>query len=212
MPCRLSYIYSKSGATANKYIVPKNIFMKKLFLIFMMTLTVIGMTSCSAKTTRGTLTTSLFAPDSVVYKSLGKSLSEILFSPSKVKVYSLKGVENVGESDVEIEDHFVRDNLIATMDANQVALLQYLLLTNEENYKNDSTQIRAPYLPQLEFEFTKKKGQVAHVVISVNDRTWTVIYDDKVQFNWNYANKRIVTRFCNYFIEQGNKIRKENKK
>ena len=186
--------------------------MKKLFLIFMMTLTVIGMTSCSAKTTRGTLTTSLFAPDSVVYKSLGKSLSEILFSPSKVKVYSLKGVENVGESDVEIEDHFVRDTLIATMDANQVALLQYLLLTNEENYKNDSTQIRAPYLPQLEFEFTKKKGQVAHVVISVNDRTWTVIYDDKVQFNWNYANKRIVTRFCNYFIEQGNKIRKENKK
>lgn len=186
--------------------------MKKLFLILMMTLTVTGMTSCSAKTPKGGQSDPMFSPDSTVYKSLGKSLSEILFSPKTVKVYSLKGVENVGKNDIEIEDHFVRDTLVATLDAKQIALFQYLLLANEENYKNDSVQIRAPYLPQLEFEFTRKKEQTAHVVVSVNDRTWTVVYDDKVQFNWNYANKSLVARFCNYFIEKGIKIKKEDKK
>lgn len=187
--------------------------MKKLFLIFMMTLTVTGMTSCSAKpVAKGGLSDPMFTPDSVVYKSLGKTLSEILFSPAKVKVYSLKGVENVGKNDVEIEDHFVRDTLVATMDAKQIALLQYLLLTNEDNYKNDSVQIRSPYIPLLEFEFTRKKGQVAHVIISLQDRTWTVVYDDKVQFNWNYANKSLIKRFCNYYIDKRNKFKKEEKK
>lgn len=190
------------------YKMKKN--MKKLFLFFMAVL-VITIPSCNAKTPKGGQFDPMFSPDSIVYKSLGKTLSEILFSPTKVKVYSLKGVENVGKNDVEIEDHFVRDTLITTMDAKQVALLQYLLLSNEENYKNDSMQIRTPYLPQLEFEFTKKKGQTAHVVVSVNDRTWTIVYDDKVQFNWNYANKKLVIRFCNYFIEKGRKQKKENK-
>lgn len=186
--------------------------MKKLFLIMMMTLTVTGMTSCSAKPAKGGQADPMFMPDSAVYKSLGKSLSEILFSPTKVRVYSLKGVENVGKNDVEIEDHFVRDTLVATLDAKQIALLQYLLLANEENYKNDSVRVRSPYLPQLEFEFVKKKDQTAHVVVSLSDRTWTVVYDDKVQFNWNYANKELVARFCDYFIKKGNAIRKEDKK
>jgi hypothetical protein len=182
--------------------------MKKFLLTIMMTLTVVGMTSCNAKNIKGE-PGSMFTPDSAAYKALGKSLSEILFSPKKVKVYSLKGVETVGKNDVEIEDHFVRDTLLATLDSEQIALLQYLLLSSGENYKNDSLPIRAPYLPQLEFEFTKKKGQVAHVVVSVSDRTWTMVYDDKVQFNWNYAYKDIFTRFCNYFIEINNKRNKK---
>ena len=177
----------------------------------MMTLTVAGMTSCSAKTPKGGQPDPLFRPDSAVCKSLGKSLTEILFSPNKVKVYSLRGVENVDKNDIEIEDHFVRDTLIATLDVKHISLLQYLLLANEENYKNDSLPIRAPYLPQIEFEFTKKKGQIAHVVLSVNDRTWTIIYDGKTQFNWNYANKALVGRFCNYFIELEKKMKKGNK-
>lgn len=183
--------------------------MKKILLTIMMTLAVVGMTSCNAKTIKEDQPDSMFVPDSLVYKKLGKSLSEILFSPKKVKVYSLKGVEKVGKNDVEIEDHFVRDTLIATLDSREIALLQFMLLSGEENYKNDSLPIRAPYLPQLEFEFSKKKGQVAHVVVSVSDRTWTMVYDDKVQFNWNYAHKEIFTRFCDYFIEIANKKRKK---
>lgn len=177
-----------------------------------MSLTVMGMSSCSAKTVKSSKAESMFAPDSIVYKNLGKTLSEILFSPSKVNVYSLKSVEKIGEDEVIIDGNYVRDTLITTLDVKQTALLQYLLLGNNENYKNDSVQIRAPYLPQLEFEFIKKKGQNAHVVISTNDMTWTVVYDDKVQFNWNYVPKDLVARFCNYFINKKNKARKEDKK
>lgn len=186
--------------------------MKKLFLILMMTLTVIGMTSCSAKTPKGGQTDPMFGPDSAVCKSLGKSLTEILFSPAKVKVYSLKGVESVGTNDIEIEDHFVRDTLITTLDTKQIALLQYLLLANEENYKNNNVQIRSPYIPSLEFEFMKKKAQTAHVLISLQDKTWTIIYDGKVQCNWNYTNKELIKRFSNYFVELNNKIKTEGKK
>lgn len=179
--------------------------MKKLFLVFMMTLTVTGMTSCSAKTPKGGQPDPMFSPDSTVYKSLGKSLSEILFSPAKVKVYSLKGVETAGKDDVQIEEHCVRDSLIMIMDAKQTATLQYLLLCNDENYHKDSVLIRSPYIPILEFEFSKRKNQVAHVVISLQDRTWKVIYDEKEQFWWNYANKDLIKRFCKYFIEKENK-------
>ncbi|MDE7456859.1 MAG: hypothetical protein K2M96_09180 [Prevotella sp.] len=186
--------------------------MKKLFFILMMTLTVVGTTSCSAKTPKGRQTGSMFEPSPAVCKSLGKSLTEILFSPNKVKVYSLKGVENVEKNDIEIDDHFVRDTLITTLDAKQIALLQYLLLANEENYKNDSVQIRSPYIPSLEFEFVKKKEQTAHVLISLQDRTWTIIYDGKVQCNWNYTNKELIKRFSNYFVEINNKIKTEEKK
>ena len=186
--------------------------MKKIFLILMMTLTVVGVTSCCAKTSKGRQTDPMFEPDSAVCKSLGKSLTEILFSPNKVKVYSLKGVENVGKNDIEVEDHFVRDTLITTLDAKQIALLQYLLLANEENYKDDSVQIRSPYIPSLEFEFVKKKAQTAHILISLQDRTWTIVYDDKVQCNWNYTNKELIKRFSNYFVEINNKIKMEEKK
>lgn len=178
----------------------------------MMTLTVVGMTSCSAKTPKGGQTGSMFEPNPAVCKSLGKSLTEILFSPNKVKVYSLRGVENVEKNDIEIDDHFVRDTLITTLDAKQIALLQYLLLANEENYKNDSVQIRSPYIPSLEFEFVKKKAQTAHVLISLQDRTWTIVYDGKVQCNWNYTNKELIKRFSNYFVEINNKIKTEGKK
>lgn len=176
--------------------------MKKLFLILVLSLAVTGIMSCQAKGAKSEQMEKMIVPDSSVYKTLGKTLSEVLFSPTKVNVYTLKGVENVGKDDVEVEDHFVRGSLLTTLSAKQVAILQYLLLCNEENYKNDSIQIRAPYLPQLEFEFVKKKSAPAHVILSPNDRTWTVVFDDKKQFNWNYAQKELVTRFCNFFLEQ----------
>ena len=104
--------------------------MKKLFLIMMMTLTVTGMTSCSAKGTKKNLEKGMITPDSVAYQALGKSLSEILFSPTKVNVYSLKAKDRVGKNDVEVEDHIVRDSLIATLSKEEIAILQYILLSD----------------------------------------------------------------------------------
>ena len=38
------------------------------------------------------------------------------------------------------------------------------------------------------------------MLISLSDRTWTVLFDDKRQLNTTYANTELVSRFCNYYV------------
>ena len=135
-------------------------------------------------------------PDSNTYTILGKTMTDILFSPSKVTCYAVKGKAQVDKTDFELEPHYVRDSLIAKLTPSQVALFQFLLLSDKSNYSQDSIKVRSPYVPHLELCFEKKKQQV-HVLISQSDFSWTICYDDKKQGNWNYAEKRLVRRFCN---------------
>lgn len=135
-------------------------------------------------------------PDSNTYTILGKTMTDILFSPSKVTCYAVKGKAQVDKTDFELEPHYVRDSLIAKLTPSQVALFQFLVLSAKSNYSQDSIKVRSPYVPHLELCFEKKKQQV-HVLISQSDFSWTICYDDKKQGNWNYAEKRLVRRFCN---------------
>ena len=135
-------------------------------------------------------------PDSNTYTILGKTMTDILFSPSKVTCYAVKGKAQVDKTDFELEPHYVRDSLIAKLTPSQVALIQFLVLSDKSNYSQDSIKVRSPYVPHLELCFEKKKQQV-HVLISQSDFSWTICYDDKKQGNWNYAEKRLVRRFCN---------------
>ena len=135
-------------------------------------------------------------PDSNTYTILGKTMTDILFSPSKVTCYAVKGKAQVDKTDFELEPHYVRDSLIAKLTPSQVALFQFLVLSDKSNYTQDSIKVRSPYVPHLELCFEKKKQQV-HVLISQSDFSWTICYDDKKQGNWNYAEKRLVGRFCN---------------
>lgn len=135
-------------------------------------------------------------PDSNTYTILGKTMTDILFSPSKVTCYAVKGKAQVDKTDFELEPHYVRDSLIAKLTPSQVALFQFLVLSDKSNYSQDSIKVRSPYVPHLELCFEKKKQQV-HVLISLSDFSWTICYDDKKQGNWNYAEKRLVGRFCN---------------
>lgn len=135
-------------------------------------------------------------PDSNTYTILGKTMKDILFSPSKVTCYAVKGKAQVDKTDFELEPHYVRDSLIAKLTPSQVALFQFLVLSDKSNYSQDSIKVRSPYVPHLELCFEKKKQQV-HVLISQSDFSWTICYDDKKQGNWNYAEKRLVRRFCN---------------
>ena len=135
-------------------------------------------------------------PDSNTYTILGKTMTDILFSPSKVTCYAVKGKAQVDKTDFELETHYVRDSLIAKLTPSQVALFQFLVLSDKSNYSQDSIKVRSPYVPHLELCFEKKKQQV-HVLISQSDFSWTICYDDKKQGNWNYAEKRLVRRFCN---------------
>lgn len=135
-------------------------------------------------------------PDSNTYTILGKTMTDILFSPSKVTCYAVKSKAQVDKTDFELEPHYVRDSLIAKLTPSQVALFQFLVLSDKSNYSQDSIKVRSPYVPHLELCFEKKKQQV-HVLISQSDFSWTICYDDKKQGNWNYAEKRLVRRFCN---------------
>ena len=65
----------------------------------------------------------------------------------------------------------------------------------------DSVVVRSPYMPQLEFEFSKKK-QVAHVLLSTSDFSWTVVYDGKKQFNYNYKDNGTIERFCEMIMKK----------
>lgn len=141
-------------------------------------------------------------PDSSAYSKLGKRLTAILFSPQKVNCYYLVGKEKIGKDDVEIETNFVRDTLLAKLTNGEIAVLQYSLLKPSKSYeKKDSVIVMSPYMPILEFEFVNKKEK-AHVVMSLSDMTWTIIFDDKKQFNFPYANVELVSQFCNYYVSK----------
>lgn len=139
------------------------------------------------------------SPDSAVYATLGKTMSDILFSPSKVMCYTIKGKAKVDKGDYELEPHYVRDSLVAKMTKELVSILQFELLTDAENYKQDSVKVRSPYVPAIEFCFEKKKQQV-HVIISLSNYSWTIFYDDKRQGNYNYADKRFMERYCEMIL------------
>lgn len=144
-------------------------------------------------------------PDSVAYQTLGKRLTDVLINAKSVKVYSLVFKEAINSDDYEVEPHFIRDSLLGSLTKDQAVVLKYMLVSNGANYHKDSTFIvMSPYYPVIEFEFIKKK-EVAHVIISLSNYTWTVKFDDKIQFKYNYASGTFIKRFCDYFLKDDNK-------
>ena len=140
----------------------------------------------------------LIQPDSVVYSMLGKTMSEVLFDPTSVTCYTLKGKTVVDPSDYQVEPHWVRDSLVGNLSPEMYGVLQFVLIVNSENYKDDTLRIKAPYVPILEFEFKQKKN-VVHVLVSTSDQTWTIMYDDKQQIHFNYHDYELIDRFCEMF-------------
>lgn len=140
-------------------------------------------------------------PDETAYNALGRRLTDVIVNAKSVKVYSLIPKEKTNPDDYVIEAPFVRDSLLGKLTKEQQTVLCYNLISNGANYHNDSTLIiMSPYVPVIEFEFTKKK-EVAHVIISLSDYSWSVKYDDKIQFRYNYASGTFMKRFCDYFLK-----------
>lgn len=175
---------------------------KKLLLLALLLPCVLCMASCGdfgRKTPKRSI-----EPDSTVYAMLGKTMSEVLFNPSSVTCYTLKGKKVVDPSDFQVEPHWVRDSLVGKLSPQLVGVLQFALVANSDNYTNDSIRVKAPYVPVLEFEFKQKKN-VVHVLVSVSDRTWTIMYDDKRQIHFNYHDCELIDRFCEMFLKPENK-------
>ena len=139
-------------------------------------------------------------PDSMVYTILGSTVSDVLFKPNRVTCYAIKGKGEIEPRDFQVESHWVRDSFIGKLSPQTVGVLQFVLLANIENYKNDTLRIKAPYFPILEFEFQKKKD-VVHVLISTSDHTWTIMYNDERIIHYNYHDCELIERFCNLFVK-----------
>lgn len=175
---------------------------KSLFLVLFMLATFSSFASCCppASQKQEPFKAVCVYPDSVVYASLGRTLSDVLFNPSKVTLYKLRGKETVAKNDYEVEPHYVRDTLIGRVRREVWTIFQFNVLANNVNYQNDSIPVRSPYVPEYELEFVRGKS-VAHVIFSPSDYTWSVIYDDKKQFNWNYSDKESMSRFFDLLFE-----------
>lgn len=137
-------------------------------------------------------------PDSIAYSHLGRNLSTVLFSPQEVKVYRVSWTDSIENG--QLEPNFTRDALIAKLSKEEIAALQFCLLSDSNNFVKDSIVVMSPYIPVLDFEFRKKK-EVAHVLVSLSDFTWTIIYDDKKQFNYNYHSNAI-DRLSNFYLNK----------
>lgn len=148
-----------------------------------------------AKTAEKPLCEEWLMPDSATYKILGKNLSTILFSPNSVKCYSVKWQDSISAD--QLEPYFAQDSLISKLTKEQIAVLQYTLLDDADNFVNDSIVVMSPYVPKLDFEFTRK-NQIAHVLVSPNSIQWTIVYDDKKQFTYNFHNPSFC-KFVNQF-------------
>lgn len=189
--------------------------MKQRLIILIGVALCFGLTACAwgpkkAKTEKP-ICAEWLMPDSIVIDKLGNRLTSVLFAPQSVRCYSLVGKEKVEEKDIEIEANFVQENLLGILRPNEIAVLQYALLKPSKSYENDSTKVMSPYIPAIAFEF-RRKDEKANVVISLSDMTWTVVYDGKAQFNYNYANKDLISQFCKFYINHKSKQTKTKQK
>lgn len=141
-------------------------------------------------------------PDKHAYEVLGRRLADVLINAKTINVYSLSPKETINSDDYEIDSHFVRTSNLGSLTKDQATVLKYNLISNGANYHKDSTFIvMSPYCPIIEFEFIKKK-ETAHVIISLSDFSWSIKYDDKIQFRYNYAGGTFIRRFCEYFLKK----------
>ena len=146
-------------------------------------------------------------PDKVAYQELGQKLTDILINAKTINVYTLVPKEKINSDDYEVDANFVRDSLLCKLTKEQATVLAYNLISNGANYHKDSSLIvMSPYYPILEFEYVKKK-EAAHVIISPSNYSWSIKYEDKILFRYNYASGAFIKRFCEYFInkEKGTK-------
>ena len=167
--------------------------------------------ACAGTPKNKTIRDGWLKPDSTISQQLGASLSSLLFSPKKVVCYHLVHKQNVSDNEVQPIKGYVRDSVLAVFSDKQTEILQYLFLSNKESYSEDIISIEAPYIPIIEFEFIDKKKRTANVIISLSDRSWSIIYDEKEQFRYNYADAKLLERFCNCFLNSYYHNKKEKK-
>ncbi|MBO4373280.1 MAG: hypothetical protein J5826_10130, partial [Bacteroidales bacterium] len=133
-------------------------------------------------------------PDSVITQILGDTVADVLFNPKSAVLYLSKNRKKKSDKEVEIVQGFVRDTLIAKLSPNDIGILQFILLSDTQNYKLDSVKIKSPYMPTYEIVFAKKKETV-QVLISFSDNFWEIKRNNKTVCKYNFACRAQLDRF-----------------
>jgi hypothetical protein len=134
------------------------------------------------------------SPDSNIVKIVGDTVADVLFSPKSVSLYFSKNRKKKDGKEVEIAPGFVRDTLAAKLSPADIAVLQFVLLSDTLNYRKNKEQIKSPYMPLYEFVFAKKKETV-QVLISFSDNYWEIKRNNKTVCKYNFANYNQLSRF-----------------
>lgn len=154
---------------------------------------VLLLNSCSGMAENNTADIKI-TPDSLITKIVGDTVADVLFSPKSVSLYLAENRKSTNEKEVEIADGFVRDSLVTKLKAEDLCILQFVLLSDTLNYKKDSVQIKSPYMPFYEFVFVKKKENV-QVLISLSNNYWEIKRNNKTVCKYNFACKSQLERY-----------------
>ena len=183
-----------------RVITIENEFNMKTYTIIltMMLIPLLGFASCNTKAE--TVPVVKITPDSTIKKNIGDTVTDVLFSPKTVTLYQSKNRKKKNDKEVEIANGFVRDTLIRILKPEQTAILQFLLLSDSQNYKIDSVKIKSPYVPLYEFVFVKKKETV-QILVSFSDNYWEIRGNNKTICKYNYVCKDQLGRFIDLLYQ-----------
>lgn len=140
--------------------------------------------------------------DSVVSERLGDSIMKVVVAPDSVKCFHVSYREKVKESDYLVVKSFVRDSLITHLNEGQIAVMQFVLLSEPRNYTEKSTIVKSPYWPTVEFEFYKKDFVPVSVVVSTLNQSWQVLRSRVEVTSFNFEDEELIKRYINVFNKE----------
>jgi hypothetical protein len=175
------------------------------FMICMCSMSCYGNTSPSKKV-KSKVKLEFIKPDSKAKSLLGDSLINVFFHSSKVVCYELILKDDIEDNDLIVYDHFVRKTVKGVVvDNRYLAVLQQQLLTDSLNYLYKSN-VKAPFIPSLDFEFSYKKERY-DILISFSNESWMITKNSKAIHYNAYTDRRFIIRYCLPFITNKEQVK-----
>ncbi len=132
---------------------------------------------------------SVIKPDSTVSDFYGKEISNIIFSPEKVKVYKIRP-KTKADSTIKIIGNFAVDSLLGELDKSYYSILQFML-HDSTNYRFDSLINKCQFSPHIAYEFSKNNKK-ASILLNLGCKQWGVSYKDTVFYEENNCEYKLL--------------------
>lgn len=131
-----------------------------------------------------------------------KMVKDILSNPEQVICYRLAETDDIdiktGDTE-KLDIYWIRTNISKKLNEEEREILFSNLLHNEVNYQKEMALMSSPYVPVVDFQLIHK-GKSIDVLVSLSDKSWTIIYDGIRVFNNRYNNGFDFGEFINQII------------